>query len=323
MFIFNEIGDDARRQYIDARGTFIEYERTLLDARSVQGSMFWRKQGAQEYLVRQSAKNTQTSLGPRSPETENTFERFSARKTAVTDRLTHLEVAIERHRRMNRALFVGRAPQILIDILNALVRWEIADHFMIVGTHALYAYEAAATVRVGNPATLATRDVDLLWDTRRRVQFVSRMNILGSSMLGLLQRVDPSFRLSEDERFKAINKNGFEVDIIRREASEGDGNPLPLTEPKGTDEFYAVQAERAGRLLSAPRFSAIVVSASGDMANLKTIHPASFVEFKRWMSSLNNRDAAKRSRDALQAETVEALMEQYLPHLLKDQDMQQ
>jgi hypothetical protein len=37
---------------------------------------------------------------------------------------------------------------------------------------------------------LATQDVDLLWAARKRVQFVSMMARLDSSMLTLLQRAD-------------------------------------------------------------------------------------------------------------------------------------
>jgi len=217
---------------------------------------------------------------------------------------------------MNRALYVGRAPQILVDILNGLGKWGVAEHFTVVGTHALYAYEATAGVRIGAPGALATKDVDLLWDTRRRLQFVEHMQGLGSTMMGLLQKIDPTFRLSDEDRFKAVNKSGFEVDIIRREAHEGDDHPLALTPSNDGEEFYAVQAERAGRLLSAPRHTAIVVSSAGDMARMTTIEPAPFVEFKRWMSTLKNRDQMKRARDALQAEVVQQLMLEYLPHLI-------
>jgi len=61
---------------------------------------------------------------------------------------------------------------------------------MVVGTHALYAYEAAAGVRIAQKA-LATEDVDLLWDARKRVRFVADMKHLGKPVLRILQEVDP------------------------------------------------------------------------------------------------------------------------------------
>ena len=43
------------------------------------------------------------------------------------------------------------------------------------------------------------------------------------------------------------------------------------------------------------------------------VHPATFVAFKRWLANQAEREALKRRRDVLQADAVEALLEQYLP----------
>lgn len=76
-YLITDIGEDARRQYIDAQSVFVERERTRKEASSVSGSMFWRQQSGREYLIRQTASNAQKSLGPRSADTENTLERFT------------------------------------------------------------------------------------------------------------------------------------------------------------------------------------------------------------------------------------------------------
>nr|WP_063791549.1 GSU2403 family nucleotidyltransferase fold protein [Burkholderia ambifaria] len=311
--ILLDIGDDARRQYIDAESTFTAYESAVLNAASVRGGMYWKSQGEREYLIRTSSTNAQKSLGPRSDKTEGIYAKFTARKVEMEAQLSRLQLALEKHQRLNRALRVGRAPAIAVNVLAALERAGLAEHFTVVGTHALYAYEAMAGVRVES-AALATQDVDLLWDTRKRVQFVSQMNILGSTMIGLLKKVDSTFTIRDNQRFTAVNADGFEVDIIRREASEGDPHPLRLTDD--AEDFWAVQARRAGTLLSAPRFSAVIVTASGHMARMNTIAPAAFCEFKRWMADQTDRDPLKRQRDALQVEIVEQLMEEYLPQWL-------
>jgi hypothetical protein len=111
-----------------------------------------------------------------------------------------------------------------------------------------------------------------------------------------------------------VNAAGFEVDIIHREASEGDPHPLQLTDAE--EDFWAVQAKRAGQLLSAPPFTAMIVSSSGHMARMNTISPAVFCEFKRWMAAQTDRNPLKRQRDLLQAEIVEQLLEEYLPQWL-------
>ena len=72
---------------------------------------------------------------------------------------------------------------------------------------------------------------------------------------------------------------------------------------------------RANVLLDAPGFSAVIVASNGTMARMDTVHPATFVAFKRWMADQTGREALKRRRDALQADAVQTLMETYLPHL--------
>jgi hypothetical protein len=179
----------------------------------------------------------------------------------------------------------------------------------VVGTHALYAYEQAVGVLIQEHGVLATRDADLLWDTRRRAQFLLRMKMLDSSMIGLLRDIDDSFVVDDKDKYEATNKEGFEVDFIRRESKMGDPHPLRFT---GHDEdFWVVQARRANDLLSAPRFSTLLVSSSGAMAEIVTIAPATFVSFKRWMSTLDDRDPLKRRRDARQADVVESLIRDY------------
>jgi hypothetical protein len=185
---------------------------------------------------------------------------------------------------------------------------KLADHFAIVGAHALYEYEALAGVRIGEPEALATRDVDLLYDTRKRVSFISTMR--DSSMIGLLKEIDPTFALRRDQPCTAVNGEGFEVDIIRRPQAESDEHPLRMTSDE--DDFWVTQANRADVLLNAPRFPAMIVSASGRMARMSTIAPASFVQFKRWMAVQPDRDPLKRNRDLLQADIVEELTQQYL-----------
>lgn len=309
----HEIGGDARRQYMDALSTFTEWERSVKESAEVRGGMYWKPQGKTDYLIRTSPSNSQRSLGPRSPETETIYRKFIERKAISESRVKTLLAQLGIHKRLNRALFVGRSPQMLVDILTMINRAGIAEHFTVVGTHALYAYEAAAGVRIESGDVLATKDIDLLWDTRKRIRFSITMKATGQSMLGLLRKVDPTFRLRRDQRYTAVNDKGFEVDIIRRETTEGDPHPLRITDAE--DDFWVTQAEKAAELLNAPRFSAMIVSPSGDMARMTTISPIAFVRFKRWLAAQPTRDPMKRSRDTMQADVVEQIVAEYLPHL--------
>jgi hypothetical protein len=307
-----ESDPDAARQYIDARTVFVELERTRKNALQVRGGMVWKTVDGKDYLVRTSTTGGQKGLGRRTPETEALYQSFTAKKQAMQERVASLTVSLAKHQRMNRALRVGRMPNIAVAILNRLANAGLDDYFRVVGTHALYAYEAAAGVRFASEIT-STLDIDLLWDTRRRVTFAQRLKQDSPSMLAALQKVDASFELIEDQRYTAINKDGFEVDIIRRVATEGEPHPVRMSDSE--DDFWVVQAKRAADLVNAPEFTEIVVGEGGVMARLTTIHPAVFVSFKRWMSKEPDRDPIKRRRDALQADAVEWALQERLPHL--------
>lgn len=310
-----DIGDDARRQYIDAQSVFSAWEDAFKEMSNVRGSMRWKNQNGKDYLIRVSTIGNNKSLGPRSKDTEKIHDNFVSRKMAAQQRFNDLTESLERQQRMNRALFVGRSPRMLVDILNRLYKEGLSEFFTVVGTHALYAYEARAGVLFGESEAMATQDVDFLLDVRKRISFVTKMKHAATSMLKLIQKVDPSFRLRNDQKYTAVNSRGFEVDIIRREPKDGDPHPLRLTDDEG-DEFYVVPARNAGILLDGPPFSAMIVSASGHMARMNTISPLTFIRFKRWLAEQANRDTMKRSRDQLQANLVEELVNEYLPQLI-------
>ena len=308
-----EIDGNAQRQYIDAKSAFTAFEEAKKNAAEVRGGMLWKTQNGTDYLIRTTTRRGQKSLGPRSEQNEIIYREFTARKQRVEKKVSDLREELERHRKLNKVFHVGRAPEILVAILNKFAASGLSDYFTVIGTHSLYAYEAAAGIRFEATEALETRDVDLLWDTRKRLSFVARMEGLNSSFLGLLREVDPTFDLRDGQLYTAVNNHGFEVDVIRREAKDLDPHPLRLTSHE--DEFYAVQAKRAGVLLDGEKFSAMIVSVNGRMARMNTISPVVFADFKRWMAKQDDRESLKRKRDLLQAELVEGMIADFFPSM--------
>ena len=45
------------------------------------------------------------------------------------------------------------------------------------------------------PDALATQGIDLLFDSRRRLSFLSKLKKIDSSFIGALQKADPTFRV--------------------------------------------------------------------------------------------------------------------------------
>lgn len=173
-----EINPTAARQYIDAVATFEAWEEARQEAAQVRGGMYWHAGPSTapqaRYLVRTTPAGAETSLGPQTLETQAMYDRFMQRKQESTERMAGLKAALDQHRRLNRALRVGRVEPLVVNLLVRLADTQLSPHFRVVGTHALYAYEAAAGVRL-DAGALATRDIDLLWDTRKRIQFATQL----------------------------------------------------------------------------------------------------------------------------------------------------
>lgn len=268
--------------------------------------MYWKVQGQYEYLAKTSPDNKQTYIGKRTAETEAIYAAFTARKVEVESRLKFIQEALREAERLNKALKVGRVPALVVGLLQAFENAGLSDHFTVVGTHALYAYEMAAGVRIVQ-AALATNDVDLLGDARKEVRFLTDIERLDNSVLGILQKVDASFQREADQYETAINDKGFEVDFLRRQPVDKDPHPFRFS--KDENDLWPVQARRADMLTIAPKFAHIVVSTTGRMALMRTIDPQVFVDFKKWLATeAPDRAGIKRRRDARQAEIVQALL---------------
>jgi hypothetical protein len=309
---FLKISESQSRQYIDAETVFLALRDAISKAAEVRGSMIWRELRGVRYLIRTSASSAQRTVGKYSLETQKIYDDFMARKTGLTARVSGLKEQIQLQQRLNRAQRVGRTPNVVVSILNALEKAGVSKHFLVVGTHAIYAYEAAAGLRVTEGA-MATRDVDLLFDTRKRLAFFTALKNGGHSLLGLIRKVDPSFELVSDQLYTARNQNGFEVDIIRRPAVEGDPHPLKMSEDD--EDLWAMQVSLGETLLSSRLFKQMVVATSGEMAMMRTIHPLDFSRIKLTLSKQTGRDPNKSGKDLLQSKLISSLVHEYLPHL--------
>lgn len=311
---FLDQSESQKRQFIDAETVFLAAAKAKKAAAEVRGSMLWRELRGKSTLIRTSASGAQKSLGPRSAETEAMYANFMARKQSAQERHKALKAQLATQQRLNRALRVGRVPNVVVDVTNALESMGVQDHFMVVGTHALYAYESAAGVRITEEA-MATRDVDMLFDTRKRISFFTAMQKLDSSLIGVLRKVDASFEVVQEQLYTARNQDGFEVGIIRRAAKDADPHPLRMSDDEG--DFWAVQVSMGERLQPARRMDQVVVATSGEMALMRTVHPLDFACIKQGLSEQLRRDPNKRGKDALQAKIVTALVTECLPHLLE------
>ena len=182
----------------------------------------------------------------------------------------------------------------------------------MVGTHALYAYESACGVRVQGDAksdATATQDIDRLLDTRKYLSFVTTMDRLDTSLLSVFQKVDKTFQLRSKQLYTAVNADGFEIDVVRRAAKDGDLHPLQVT--RHDEDFWAAQISTGSTLLDGGHFEQAVVATSGHMAVMRVPSPATFIRVKEKLAAMRTRDPLKARKDALQAQIVSQLVRDY------------
>lgn len=310
------LSENQRRIQVNAFQLF----DVLLDAErrvaAFAGSMIWKSAGGKKYLFKLAdRRGNGRSMGVQSPETEKVRADFVAGKAREKERLSTLKDRMAEQVRFNRAALIGRVPTIVASLLEKLRRSGFAtSNLVVIGTNALYAYEAMAGIFF-DPAITATTDVDLLWDTRSKLKLLTTDPV---SLLGILQSIDPSFaRLPGSQAFRAANGNGFLVDLIRQMP---DPPRKAAPERIGDDESDLVATDiwNMKWLLSAPRIVQPVIAENGAMTLMPVLDPRAFLAFKFWLAQSPERNPAKQPRDLAQAHALLDAIREYLPQYPMD-----
>jgi len=216
---YTPLSDRQARQAIDTEQAFVALEATQSEALNYQGGMHWKTVNGREYLYRTiDRRGNAKSIGPRSANTEEVHDAFHRRKTQLAERAKALGVQLDVHRRLNVALRLGSAPAVVASICERLRVAGLAKSLTVIGTNALYCYEAIAGVRFVADVK-ATMDLDLLWDVRRKLSVAAAQSVSESGLLGVLRKVDRTFEVLSGQRFRAVNQDGYMVgpaDFITR-----------------------------------------------------------------------------------------------------------
>ena len=312
MLYLQEVEADALRMAIDARQAFEVMRRdTETLSRRYRGTMRYGRRGDREYLLRRvPGSKSDTSLGPRSAETDAILARYTAEKAALQDRIGGTRARLEKGRRLVVAHGLGRVPVVAARLLRTFddVGW-LGARLILVGTNALFAYEARAGLRIGSGA-LSTRDIDVLHDARRRASF-GGVDLPPNGFLGLLRKTDTSFDPVQRNAFRASDREGYLVDLVEPERGHVmTRKPSRLSDHP--DDMEAIAIEGLSWLVNAPKFEAIAFDERGLPLRIATIDPRVFALHKMWLSRRGDREAAKRQRDRLQAQIAAAIARDHL-----------
>jgi len=307
------MSDNQRRVFIDTTQVYEAYVAAFRESRSYRGGMHWKKSKGREYLFRSKDRyGYGNSLGPRSKDTENILFDFRQGKQEIKQRLDALEERLKEQSRLCKAVTIQRVPRIVTGILRLLGKYRLLGKSVsVIGTNAVYAYEAAAGVLVDSPI-LATRDMDILWNVNSRLSLTSvSEKVIKPGMIDILGKADRSFKRVKGQRFRAVNKNGYMVDLVKPEPRR-----ISSTERRqmgGKEDLEAAEIRNLQWLVSSPKFSQIVIGDDGYPAEMVCPDPRAFALHKDWMSRQPDRDPKKKKRDRHQALAVVYLISQYLP----------
>ncbi len=322
-----ELNEEQRRVLVDAQQLWEAFLILRQEELSCRGGMCWKRVRGKEYLVRLlDSRGNMKSLGPRSPETEQIYATWRRKKEDLRQRKEDFFERADLIRKMCKALNLNRVPLVVARIAREMfmVR-EIRKRIVLLGTNALYAYEALAGVLIssGLPSAvskippsavseipIATGDPDILWDARSCLQIAG---LPKGGFLGLLKRADPSFQMG-DTPYRAVNREGFWVELLKPtpkslpeiKASQMRVSPFP-------EDLLALETRGTRWIVSCPKICVTAVGYDGLPVPLIVPDPRAFVLHKLWVARQPDRPAVKKRRDAAQALLVYHLLEQYLP----------
>lgn len=317
---FNELSSNQLRISLDIGQTFEAYREARRNAARYAGGLAWKTVGDRDYLIKIiNRRGGSKSLGPRSADTEALHAEFLAGKSRAKERESALAKSLQEFAGMAKGVFINRVPSIVTASLRKLDEFGLlGKNLMVIGTNAMYGYESVAGVRF-DADLMATTDVDLLWDARATLKLALLDEAVAEAgVLAILRKVDRSFVPVRKGDFRAVNKDGFYVDLVKQAP----------TSPWKKGEAERIAAEdlkpswlpNIKWLLASEKFHSVVVGQDGLPAPMVCPDPRAFAVYKHWLSEQADREPAKIRRDRLQAAACIALVRDKFPYLPLDEN---
>lgn len=304
------LSNQQRLHQVNTEQLFQNYRAAVGHADAHRYGMRWKTVRGVEYLFRDTdRRGNGKSYGARCEETENLWASYNQGRSAALERLKLITERINEQARLNKALRLGRVPRVVARILRELDRAGLHNTFTVIGTQALYAYEAMAGAHF-LLELLASGDVDLLYDTRRKLTVVSQ-KLDGDGLLGLLKKADKSFECVRENSFRAANAGQFMLDLVVAPRGVHEAEDITF----GPGDLRAAEVPGLQWLLNSPKSDAVAVDEDGWPVPIRVPDPRAFALHKAWLSTLKDREPIKKPRDLSQARAVAEVLATHLPHL--------
>lgn len=317
--ILKEYTDNQSKYFIDTIQIYDAYRDAFEKNKAYRGGMHWKKSKNKEYLFRTKDRyGNGNSLGPRSEKTEKILNKFQKNKKHISLHLKSLKDRLKEQSRLCKAVKIQRVPRVVTSLLRVFEQQHLLGrNLIVVGTNALYAYEAAAGVFFEQDI-MATSDMDILWDIRPKLILISEDDLPGIDFMDILRKADKSFSMMGKNNFRAVNKNGYMVDLLKPAPSMIFENEK--SRMGGKDDLKAVEVMNLQWLLSSPKFSQTVIGDDGFPALMIVPDPRAFSLHKIWLSTQDDREPMKRRRDKQQGIAIAKIVLNYLTQYKFDQE---
>lgn len=309
--LLKELNGAQRRQLIDTQQVFEAWRAAFRERdRRFAGGMRWAARNGKEYLLRKIGKR-EKSLGRRSPELEATYAAFTKGRAENSARLASLASRLDEFAPINVAMGLGRMPATAARILRECDKAGLlGEQIFVVGTNALFAYEAMAGVLVASEL-VASSDIDLLYDARRRLSLAVN-DVHERGLIGLLRNADKSFAPIRPRDYRAANREGYIVDLIRPQPRDVFRDRLRTAVTDLPEDLEGAPIFGLTWLINTAKVDAVPLDEKGYPVRVVAIDPRAFSLHKAWISKRVDREPIKASRDWEQAQAVAMLAIRYL-----------
>jgi hypothetical protein len=332
-YFFREFQVNQQRTLHRAVEAYQAYLEAVEAGRPLKGGMHWKKVKGGEYLYKYRDRyGNGSSLGPRSPHTEDLWTEFGRQRRETAALLGARRRQMAEAARFCRAALIHRVLQPVTRILRYLPPGDLTmAPLLVIDAHALHAFEFAAGVFIDTP-----RDSGWIKGAAAGLTLAAAAEFPPDKFLHLLRRADRSYEILPGDGgaalpprggqsgapsnsyknlpgdgFAAVNRQGFRVRLLRPPTAHSSHRML-LREARG----LTVPADMGdlAALLAAPKFSQVVIGRRGDPVTMTVPDPRALALHKLWWSQRPDRDAAARERDRVQAAALAELVLRYLPH---------
>lgn len=306
------LSDEQSRALINASQLYESWKDAAVELSKLPGGMYWRVINSKQYLyqyVRSPAGIQLTkSLGPRTPEAEQTFRDFKTTKESLEERKSGIEGRFKELGPAWRALRLPAIDRTAGRVLRAFdVMGFLGGRLLVIGTYALKAYEVEAATNFAAGMD-ATEDLDftLLVDNDPAQEDLPRQCLL------TLRQIDSTFIVAPGTPQAAVNKRGYRVDLLagrKGEATVRRSRPWKPEVLEGQDW-----------LLRGKPVSAVLIDFDGWPVRLAAPDPRYFALHKLWLSERQARPALKRTKDRRQGRAALQAIVAHLPHYPLDSE---